>query len=429
MTSEARQAAASALVRVWRDEAFATVALDRELARVSEMDPRDVALATELTYGVLRTQGFLTARVEEHARRGRHNLSAEAKAHLLIGAYSLLFLDRVPDFAAVSQAVSGVKRAEGPRAAGFANAVLRAMKLGVDESRCPELTDAIAAGAPGWLRGALRRTLGRAGATAYLTAGPVPPPIGICVRDPSTRDGWLTRFSETLPNAQLSVGKRSAHAILIRGGGDVRKLAGYETDWIVQEEGAQLVALAADAQPGEQVLDACAGRGNKVWLLSREVEPGGAVDASDLFATKLEALKDGGRRELARRRYAVDWRAGTGDVPDDYDRALIDAPCSGIGTLRRRPEIALRRTEEDVARLAELQVTVTRSVATRVRDGGVLAYAVCSVLREEGEAVLEALTAPDAPGPKLSVLGEPERFLPHVDGTDGYFVARLRVSR
>jgi len=426
--SDAREAAASALVRVWRDEAFAAAALDRELSR-SPMDPRDVALATELTYGVLRTQGFLMSRLEALAKRGRQELGAEARAHLLIGAYSLLFLDRVPDFAAVSQAVDGVKRAEGPRPAGFANAILRAMKKGVDESRCPELTDAIAAGAPGWLRGALRRTLGRAGATAYLTAGPVPPPIGICVREPSDRDAWVTRFSDAAPNAQVSLGQRSPYAILLRGAGDVRKLPGYEEDWIVQEEGAQLVALATDAQPGEQVLDACAGRGNKVWLLSRQVGAEGAIDAADLFATKLEALKNGGRRELARQRFAVDWTAGTGDVPDTYDRALIDAPCSGVGTLRRRPEIAVRRKEEDIARLAELQVRVTRSVATRVRDGGVLAYAVCSVLKEECEGVLEVLTAADAPGPKLTVLGEPQRFLPHVDGTDGYFAAKLRVER
>src|SRR5690606_6922922 len=134
--------------------------------------------------------------------------------------------------------------------------------------------------------------------------------------------------------------------------------------------------------------------------------PGGASDAADLYPAKLAQLRstlsappsssESGEGSTAaaagvRETYAVDWTVGTGDVPDGYDRVLVDAPCSGVGTLRRRPEIALRRAAEDLSRLANLQVAIVRRAATRARDGGRLVYAVCSVLREECEAVVERL--------------------------------------
>jgi 16S rRNA (cytosine967-C5)-methyltransferase len=189
------------------------------------------------------------------------------------------------------------------------------------------------------------------------------------------------------------------------------------------------------------VLDACAGHGNKTWLLAAEVGATGAVDAADLFPAKLSELRAGppGRRVHAT--YAVDWTAGAGEVPGGYDRVIVDAPCSGVGTLRRRPEIARRREAAELPRLAELQTRITRRAATRLRDGGTLIYAVCSVLREEAEDVVAALVEGGGDeGVKLEPLpfeapsalaggGHATRLLPHEHGTDGYFVASLRARR
>jgi 16S rRNA (cytosine967-C5)-methyltransferase len=194
------------------------------------------------------------------------------------------------------------------------------------------------------------------------------------------------------------------------------------------------------AKPGERVLDACSGRGNKAFLLSHAVGPEGAVDAADLYPGKLEVLR---QRGIVRDTYTVDWSRDASSVPDGYDRALVDAPCSGVGTLRRRPEIARKRTAEDVTRLSALQSTLVRSVAGHVRHGGTLVYAVCSVLLEEAEQVVERITEPGPPGsPSLELSafeGEPARslagqaatlrLLPHVHGTDGYFLASFRVLR
>lgn len=442
--SSARDIAARVLGRVWEDRAFAAAALDAELARVADRDPRDAALATELVYGVLRTQGFLEAAVAEAASRGRGFDEPIAKAHLLMGFYTLAFLDQIPVFAAVTEAVDGVKAAIGPKPAGFTNALLRAYARKLEQGKRPDLAEAAAAGAPGWLRGALRRTLGRGPAAAFLASGEAPP-VAIAVADPKARDAWITRLSEALGEERAAprASVLSEHGVVAKSLGDARKLDGFERDFIVQEEGAQVIALACGARPGERVLDACGGRGNKSWLLSHRLGADGAVLAADKHPHKLAQLLARSHGPAPIRTAAVDWTVGAGELAGDtVDRALVDAPCSGIGTLRRRPEIALFRDPASLVELARDQVAITRGAARLVRDGGALIYAVCSVLREECEDVLAALAEPvdgvrlepapfpEAPGVAAPLRGrESARLLPAEHGTDGYFVASLIVRR
>jgi 16S rRNA (cytosine967-C5)-methyltransferase len=253
------------------------------------------------------------------------------------------------------------------------------------------------------------------------------------------RESWLVRLQQAVPEGHLERGNLSPHAILARGIGKPQRLPGWrEGAWSIQEEGSQLAALAVGARPGEAVLDACAGRGNKTGMLARAVEPGGSVDAADALPAKLDRLReDLARVGLgARATFAVDWRVGSGGITARYDRVLVDAPCSGVGTLRRRPEIALRRKDADLAELTQTQVAIASRAAEHLRPGGALLYVVCSVLREECEDVVAALlrarpeleAAPfDAPEPRAVAGDEPTfRLLPHVHRTDGYFVARLR---
>ncbi len=441
----ARAIAAHVLARVDRDGAYATLALDAEIKRWPQLDPRDVGLATELVYGVLRTRGFLETHLERLATKGGITLTGEARAHLLIGAYSIGFLERVPVFAAVDEAAGGASRDAGPRVAGFVNALLRGFAREVEAKGRPSMEQAAAESAPGWLRGALRRSIGRSGTVAFLAAGPVPPPLGIALRAGEDRDAWVARLREAAPEgAVIEAGRASPRAILVRGASDPRRLPGCDAAWIAQEEGAQVLALLTGAQPGERVLDACAGRGNKAWILADEVGASGAVEAADLHARKLEALTAGPLRGRIAATHAVDWTQGTGDVAEGFDRVLVDAPCSGVGTLRRRPEIAWTRSEEDVARLADLQVAITRRAATRARDGGRVVFAVCSVLAEECEGVVDRLAALGdlggralVPAPLPVVTGVAialeegatrARLLPHLHGTDGYFVASFDVK-
>jgi 16S rRNA (cytosine967-C5)-methyltransferase len=182
-------------------------------------------------------------------------------------------------------------------------------------------------------------------------------------------------------------------------------------------------------------------RAREKRCLARAVLPGGAVDASDLHETKLDRL----RIELARlalsprTTYAVDWSVGSGEVTALYDRVLVDAPCSGTGTMRRRPELASRRGEADVSALTALQLAIASRSADRLRVGGTLVYAVCSVLREEGEDIVARLlasrpdlTASPFAGEAAAALAKDActlRLLPYVHGTDGYFLASFHKER
>lgn len=430
----ARGVAATVIARVVADGAFAAAALDAELDRAVQLDGRDRALATELVYGTLRLLGWLEERIGRHAKRGIGGLDPIVRAHLALAAYQIFVLTRVPAFAAVSEAVSAVRAVRGTQVAGFANAVLRKL---ASEPRPTEqeLARAAVASTEPSLRDAIIRAIGEDGAVALLGAYDTAPPLGLRVEAPEQRDAWLGRLREARPNGTFEPGRVSPHAILARGAGRVVELPGYdEGAWTPQEEGSQLVALALGAREGDVVLDACAGRGNKTGLLARAVGASGAVDAADVHPKKLDRLA----RELERircrprRSFAVDWSLGAGGASEQYDRVLVDAPCSGTGTLRRRPELMLRRSGSDLEELARLQRAILERAAKLARPGGRVVYAVCSVLREEAEDVLSDITAAGlAPAPfdapaAMAIAGDRAttlRLLPQEHGTDGYFVA------
>ncbi len=452
----ARSVAAQVVVRVLKDAAFASASLDAELSRAVQLEPRDRALATELVYGTLRLRGFLESRIARYAPRGIAGLPIPVRAHLLVAAYQLLALSRVPAFAAVNEAVTAIRTTKGERVAGFANAVLRKIAKEPKPTEDELAQVSLASGEPA-LVAAIVRSVGEEGARRLVSSYGEAPPLGLRVEDPSSRDAWLAKLREARPGASFELGRWSPHAIIARSAGFLTELPGWEEGaWTPQEEGSQVIALALGARPGEAVLDACAGRGNKTGLLARRVRgpaasgasgasgSDGAVYAADLHPAKLERL----REELARigvaprATYAVDWARGTGDVAGPYDRVLVDAPCSGTGTLRRRPELLLRRVHADLAGLAALQRAILARAATLVRPGGIVVYAVCSVLREEAEDVVvdvaelglepapfEADIARVVGGAELGGGGAPVttvRLLPHVHGTDGYFVACFR---
>jgi 16S rRNA (cytosine967-C5)-methyltransferase len=417
--SAARDIAVRVLERVETDGAYAAAALDAELDRDSALDPRDRALATELVYGVLRTRRALVNRIEAHARRGVSD--PFALRVLLVAAYQILLLERIPARAAVNEAVASVERKRGKGVAGFANAVLR--KLAEPAVRL-DFDEAMRESAPPWLLERLERDVGRTEAEALFG-------IGVPLAERHARVITGAKLPAWLERAER--GRTSPLARLLPAG-DPEKLEGYaDGAFAVQEQGAQLVALALGARPGERVLDACAGRGQKTSLLVERVGQSGDVWATDVHRKKLVALG----RELERLRLPgartaeVDWTRDPDAVPSGFDRVLVDAPCSGVGTLRRRPEIARRLGEGDPARLAELALAILRGAAGRARTGGRVVFAVCSVLFEEAEAVVERVSdvlepAPfDAPDVEPLAKKSPSAFrlLPVEHGTDGYFVA------
>ena len=420
LSDSARTVAVQAVIRVLRDDAFAAAALSTALERSRGLQDRDRALATELLYGTLRVRTALEARLAPFAPRGLHDVIV--KAELLVATYQLLALDRIPAFAAVNAAVNGVRAARGKQVAGFANAVLRKVAQGdklvaVDAAR-QNITP--------WLLEALTQSVGEVEAQALI----VPQRdkvVGLRLVSGRPLPAWLEH---------ASAGRASPRSRLIQGEGDPRKREGYaEGSFVVQEEGAQAIALALGARAGERILDACAGRGQKTSLFAEQVGSTGAVWATDVYPKKLEALSSEFERLQLRAPEirSVDWTVGVGDVPADFDRVIVDAPCTGTGTLRRRPEIAARLQPEDPARLSALAESILRVAATRVRSGGRVVFAVCSVLEAECEAlvsrVLDVLEPVPFDSPELQGIWQegaaPSSFRigPTQFDTDGYFAA------
>jgi 16S rRNA (cytosine967-C5)-methyltransferase len=411
------------LGRVLRGEQFAAAALDEALFSCG-LNPADRALATELTYGVLRTRGALLAQLNTLAKQGDIGVEPRVLDHLLVAAYQLSFLERVPAFAAVNEAVELVRAISDRRVTGFCNAVLRRYaalpKL--------ELGRAVLQSAPSWLSQALTEAVGVT-ETRLLLGGPdatgelYAASASVRLRSGVPRPDWL---DSAVP------GRLYSEAYRVSAGGDLRRSAAYLSGHVVvQDEGSMFAAHALGAKAGERVLDACAGRGHKSSLLAERVGQHGVLWVADRAASKLRALS----REFERLSLptpecrVVDFSEPSPDLPSDFDRVLVDAPCTGTGTLRKRPEISLRLQPDDVERLAQLAERILRSASAHVKPGGRVLFVVCSVLARENEQlvarVADVLTpAPfDIAHPAIAPGATQLRLLPGEHGTDGFFLA------
>jgi 16S rRNA (cytosine967-C5)-methyltransferase len=416
----ARDVARRVLQRV--DEgAYATLALSGELDRARLSAP-DRALATELVYGVLKQRRRLDFALAAQAPRGLKKLDERVLDALRIGAYQILFL-RVPAHAAVDDAVGAVKKIRGAKLAGFANALLRALAQKGEPEHAPL---GVRCSAPDWLVDDAVRRFGRDEAAAFLTALNAPAPLWLRANTlRASRDEAMRAVAAERPDATLAPSPVVPEAFRVDGAGDVAQLAAFAEGLVTaQDVAAQRIARLVEPRAGERILDACAGVGGKSTHLAALAGDGARIDSADLSERKLELGRD-----LAHRLGVTSTTSIRCDLSDPraplaaaYDRVLLDAPCSGLGVLRRHPEAKWRRTPGDAAELAALQARILDALAPRVRPGGVFVYSVCTYTDEEGPRQLERFVARH---PHFRVDGEPLRTWPHRDDADGFFAARL----
>ncbi len=435
----AREIAFAVLRRVEEGGAYASRALDAALAQAGATDPRESALATELVYGTLRRALQLDAALAPHSRRALDGIDPAARVALRMGAYQLLFL-RVPAHAAVGEVVSLAKAVDHGRAAGFVNAVLRSL------SRAPSLPSpppasldpaahlAASESLPGWLAAEWIGWFGAARAGALAAAMNQPAPL--VLRSPR-RDELLARLAAAGIGAVPT--ERSPHGIRVAGGSveQVSRAAGG-IPFQVQDESAQLVTLfaAAGLPPGPvRVLDLCAAPGGKAFHLAEILPAGSEVVAveihprkADAFRREAESRGHGGVRVIC----ADGSRPIPGLEPGSFDAVLVDAPCAGLGTLRRHPELKLRRSAADLPRFAGIQEEILRNAILYAKPGAPVTYSVCSLSRAEGPGVVARLGASvrrvPPPPSFLSDLLTPEGdllTLPDLCGGDGFYAARL----
>jgi 16S rRNA (cytosine967-C5)-methyltransferase len=439
--SPARAAAARVLERVAADQAFADLALDAELTR-RRLSPRDGALATELVYGTLRWQRYLDWILAPHARRPLPALDPRPLALLRLTAYQLVFLERVPPFAAVNDAVSLARVRARPGTAEFVNAVLRAFaRRGPREREPAPPADPVEALAvrcsfPTWLAARWVARDGAAEAAALMRAMNERPPLTLRTNTlRTTREALAARLRaeerlETTPARFAPEGLHVGH-----GGRPGAWRAFADGACVVQDEASMLVARLLAPAAGDTVADVCAAPGTKTTHLGQLMENRGRIVAFDPRPDRLVLVVEGARRLGVG---IVDTEGGSVEAlaprfAEACDGVLVDAPCSNLGVLRRNPEVKWRRAPEDLPAAAARQREILAAAATMVRPGGRLVYATCSLEPEENDEVVAAflLARPDfvrdppAEFP-LALDGGVLRCRPDRHGTDGFTAVRLR---
>ncbi|MFO0778981.1 MAG: 16S rRNA (cytosine(967)-C(5))-methyltransferase RsmB [Nitrospira sp.] len=431
--------------------------MDQRVRSVS--DPRDRSLIMELVYGVLRRQETLDWRLSAVLTKPLHRLPAMIQVLLRIGAYQLLFLDRIPASAAVHEAVELAKASTqqlGRDWSALVNAVLRNLiRLPVSNLPDPAIHPAeylsVSYGIPLWLCQRWLARLGYAQAeSACQAAGAIPSLTFRVNRMRLTREGLLEQFAKAGVSAHSTA--ISPVGVKLDKGQDVSSLPGFETGgYYVEDEAAQLIPPILDPQSGESILDVCAAPGGKATHLAELMGDRGTIVAVDLKASRLELLRDNCRRLglnsivpiVGDARRPSDWPKEITMSRDAglplFDRILVDAPCSGLGVLRRHPESKGRREEATFARHQTLQSQILESVAPCLRLGGVLVYSTCSTETEETEEVINwfckaypgwmresvASWLPPAARPFVTEQGALSTMCNCV-GMDGFYAVRLR---
>jgi 16S rRNA (cytosine967-C5)-methyltransferase len=438
----AREAAAHALQRVIRDDAFADIALEAELA-ARPLTPRDAALATEVVYGTLRWQRYLDWLLAPHSRRALDSLDTRVLVLLRMTVYQLVFLERVPAFAAVSDAVS-LARGRGKQGTPeFVNAVLRSFARRGMSEREPRPPDdpldalAVRLSFPTWLAARWVERSGVDDASALMRAMNERPPMTVRTNTLRLeRRALAQRLRDEESLAATPTPYAPEGLVVEHGGAPAAWRAFGDGAFAVQDEASMLVARLLDPRPGDVVADACAAPGTKTTHLAQLMDNRGRVFALDPQAARLARVDEAARRLGVT---IVETRGGTAEtlatgLADRCDGVLVDAPCSNLGVLRRNPEVKWRRRAADLGAIAARQRTILAAAALMVKPGGRLVYATCSTEPEENEAVAAAFREArpdfviDAPAGFPIGLDDDGvlRCRPHRHGTDGFTAVRFR---
>ena len=445
MTAPARRAALQALVAIGADRADLPAAL--ATSRASLTDDRDRALTATIVTGTLRWQRTLDHLIEHFAKRPLTKVDPQVLSILRLSLFQLLHLDRVPAAAVVDDAVSLTRAARKSSAAGFVNAVLRSMlrqrhRLPLPPrphdpaDRGTALTYlGVTFSHPEWL---VERWLNRYSfdqVERWVQFDNDAAPLTLRANTLQiTREQLQLRLSRH--DVDTMATRYAPDGLIVTSGNPLR--TAEDASFFVQDEASQLVPLVMDAQPGERILDLCASPGGKTVAIAAAMHDSGTLIACDVRAGRVTLLSDTIRRSGARHVHIVHVPAH-GPLPfaGTFDRVLVDAPCSGLGTIRRDPDVRWRRSESDLLRFAEQQVDLLMRAANVVRPGGRLVYATCSSEPEENDDVVKAFLQrtpfdrldlrSESPGPLQPLLDDQGvlRTLPFAHGLEAFFAAAL----
>ncbi|GAA3407055.1 16S rRNA (cytosine(967)-C(5))-methyltransferase RsmB [Paenibacillus hodogayensis] len=443
----ARELALAVLTRVETGQAYSNLLLNQMLQKHG-LSKSDAGLATELVYGTIQRRNTLDYWLEAFVAKGLAKLEPWVRNLLRLSVYQLRYLDRIPEHAAVNEAVSIAKRDGHAGISGMVNGVLRNVIRRKDELTIPDSLDPVSrisleTSHPAWLVKQWAERFGVETAERICRSNNEPPHASVRVNTLRlTRGELLERMEQAGMRARESV--LAAEGVVVESGGNMALTPWYAAGELsVQDESSMLVAAMVDPQPGMSVLDCCAAPGGKTAHLAELMNDNGRIVACDLHEHKRELIAAQSDRLGLRcvetrtldARHLPETFAGT-----VFDRILLDAPCTGLGVIRRKPDIKWTKTAQDSIDIAGLQAELLDKAADLLAPDGVLVYSTCTISAEENERVVErfllahpAFSLEQPPEPLRSSLPEGTiaengavTVLPHRFGSDGFFIARLR---
>lgn len=438
---DAREAAMLALNACQRQGGWSDGALKKQLS-AAELSGRDAALATQLCFGVLQNQMLLDFYLAKFSNIPLKRMEGKVVQTLRLGAYQMLFLTRIPHSAAVNSAVALVKsHCKNPRAAGMVNGILRSMERSLQNMPVIPQGDPVAYlstlySHPEWLVKEFILSLGEEETAQLLAADNSQPPTAVMVNTTRTTVEALKAMLEA-DHVEAEPHPWLENCLLLSRTGDLERLEAFQQGlFYVQDPASRLSVMAAGAKPGMRVLDCCAAPGGKSFAAAIAMENQGEIVSCDLHPHKKKLIQAGADRlglTIITPKTA-DGKVFRPEWERAFDLVLVDAPCSGLGVIRKKPDIRYK----DPAPLADLpavQLDILRNAARYVRPGGTLMYSTCTLLyRENGEVVETFLAENKAyksetftlPGPVGPVQSGSVTLWPHRHGTDGFFISKMR---
>lgn len=438
---DAREAAMLALNACQRQGGWSDGALKKQLA-AAELSGRDAALATQLCFGVLQNQMLLDFYLSKFSNIPLKRMEGKVVQTLRLGAYQMLFLTRIPHSAAVNSAVTLVKtHCKNPRAAGMVNGILRSMERSLQNMPVIPQGDPVAYlstlySHPEWLVKEFILSLGEEETAQLLAADNSQPPTAVMVNTTRTTAEELKAMLEA-DHVEAEPHPWLENCLLLHRTGDLERLEAFQQGlFYVQDPASRLSVLAAGAKPGMKVLDCCAAPGGKSFAAAIAMENQGEIVSCDLHPHKKKLIQAGAYRlglTIISPKTA-DGKVFRPEWENAFDLVLVDAPCSGLGVIRKKPDIRYK----DPAPLADLpavQLDILRNAARYVKPGGTLMYSTCTLLYRENGEVVETFLAENnsykaeafpLPGPVGLVQGGSVTLWPHRHGTDGFFISKMR---
>ena len=438
---DAREVAMLTLNACQRQGGWSDGVLKKQLAAAG-LDNRDAALATQLCFGVLQNQMLLDFYLSKFSNIALKRMEGKVVQVLRLGAYQMLFLDKIPYSAAVNSAVAMTKaHCKNPRAAGMVNGILRSLERSIHNLPVLPKEDFIAYlstlySHPEWLVREYLQALGEEETTALLAANNSQPATTVMVNTTRTTVERLTERL-TAERAEVRPHPWLGNCLYLSRTGDLERLTPFQDGmFYVQDPASRLAILASGVRPGMKVLDCCAAPGGKSFAAAIAMENQGEIISCDIHAHKKKLIQAGADRlglsivtpmTADGKVFKPKWEAS-------FDVVLVDAPCSGLGVIRKKPDIRYKDAELMEA-LPTIQEEILANASRYVKPGGVLLYSTCTVLRRENEGVVEQFLSqhgefqPETftlPGEIGTVESGMITLWPHRHGTDGFFISKLR---